>query len=173
MHRKVIANTTPLIALADIGHLDLLQKLYGEIMIPRAVLDEIKSEPAKSIVRAALKTAVKMTAENNSVTWINVCSISDVNAKRLYRAKLHAGEVEVMILAEEQNADLVLMDDNAAKKTAKFMGLKVTGTLGVLLRAKREGHIKEVQPLMKRLIETGMFISENICRYVLKEAGEE
>ena len=78
-----------------------------------------------------------------------------------------------MILAEEQNADLVLMDDNAAKKTAKFMGLKVTGTLGVLLRAKREGRIKEVQPLMKRLIETGMFISENICRYVLKEAGEE
>ena len=81
MHRKVIANTTPLIALADIGHLDLLQKLYGEIMIPRAVLDEIKSEPAKSIVRAALKTAVKMTDENNSVSWINVCSISGGGSK--------------------------------------------------------------------------------------------
>ena len=130
MHRKIIANTTPLIALADIGHLDLLQKLYGEIIIPQAVLDEIKTEPARSIVKLAIKTE-----------WINVCSISDVTAKQLYRAKLHAGEVEVMILAEEHKADLVLIDDNAAKKTAKFMGLKVTGTFGVLLRAKREGYL--------------------------------
>ena len=159
MPRKVIANTTPLIALADIGQLDLLQKLYGEIMIPQAVLDEIRSEPAKSIVKEA--------------NWVKVCAISDVNAKYLYRAKLHAGEVEVIILAEEQEAELVLMDDNAAKKTAKFMGLKVTGTLGILLRAKREGYIREVKPLIERLLEAGMFISDDVCHYVLKEAGEE
>lgn len=167
MHRKVIANTTPLIAFAGIGHLDLLQKLYGEIIIPRAVLNEIKNEPARSTVRAAIKT------ETTPTMWINVCSISDVKTKQLYRAKLHGGEVEVMILAEEQHADLVLMDDNAAKKTAKFMGIKVTGTLGVLLRAKKAGYIAEVKPLMKALITNGMYISEKVYQYVLREAGEE
>lgn len=55
----------------------------------------------------------------------------------MYQAKLHAGEVEVMILAQEEPpANLVILDDNAAKKTAKYLGLKVTGTLGVLIKAK-------------------------------------
>lgn len=99
--------------------------------------------------------------------------ISDVNAKCLYRAKLHTGEVEVMILAKEQEAELVLMDDNAAKKTTKFMGLKVTGTLSILLRAKWEGYIIKVKLLVEMLLEAGMFISDDIHYYVLKEAGEE
>ena len=51
-----------------------------------------------------------------------------------------------MILAREQNADLVIMDDNAAKKTAKFLGLNVTGTLGILLKAKMEGYLEMVEP---------------------------
>ena len=63
----------------------------------------------------------------------------------MYQAKLHAGEVEVMILAQETpKADLVVLDDNAAKKTAKFLGLKVTGTLGVILKAKKQGFIERV-----------------------------
>ena len=62
----------------------------------------------------------------------------------MFRVKLHAGEVEVMILADEMNADLLLMDDNAAKKTAKFLGMTVTGTLGILIRAKKEKYILAV-----------------------------
>ena len=75
--RKVVSNTTPLIALADIGHLDLLQKLYGEILIPEAVLNEIKTEPAKKVVY------------NSS--WIKVKKIKKSDEKSLFRAKLHAG----------------------------------------------------------------------------------
>ena len=93
--RKVVSNTTPLIALADIGHLDLLQKLYGEILIPEAVLNEIKTEPAKTVV--------------NNCSWIKVKKIKKNDEKSLFRAKLHAGEVEVMILADEMNADLLLI----------------------------------------------------------------
>ena len=56
----------------------------------------------------------------------------------MYEAKLHDGEVEVMILAQEEpKADLVILDDNSAKKTAKFLELSVTGTLGVLVKAKQ------------------------------------
>ena len=156
--RRVIANTTPLIALANIDRLELLHELYGTIIVPQAVVDEIISEPAKQRVRSA--------------TWIKVEAIQDPSQKDIFRARLHAGEVEVMILAREQNADLVIMDDNAAKKTAKFLGLNVTGTLGILLKAKKEGYLEMVEPIMNELILGGLFISDTVKGYVLKEAGE-
>ena len=63
--------------------------------------------------------------------------VGDQSEKKMYRAKLHDGEVEVMVLAQEgKRADMVIIDDNAAKKTAKYLGLTVTGTIGVLLRKK-------------------------------------
>ena len=77
-----------------------------------------------------------------------------------------------MILAREQKADLVIMDDDAAKKTAKFLGFNVTGTLGVLLKAKKEGYLEKVEPVLDELVRDGLFISEIIKSYVLKEAGE-
>jgi hypothetical protein len=113
--RKVVMNTTPLIALADIGQLELLHLLYEEILIPGAVMDEIKSEPARTLVTNAL--------------WIKKISIGKTERKKLFKARLHSGEVEVLLLAEDEEADLVIMDDNSAKKTAKYFGLNVTGTL--------------------------------------------
>lgn len=131
--RNVVANTTPLIALADIGQLELLKNLYDEIMIPVAVMDEIESEPARSLVKAA--------------DWIKKISIKGPEKKGLFSSRLHAGEVEAIILAEEMNANLLIMDDNAAKKTAKYLGYNVTGTLGVLVRSKERGFIDQVSPL--------------------------
>ena len=155
---KVIVNTTPMIMLTDVGQFDLLRKLYGEIIIPRAVLEEIKSQPAK-----------RLTASSD---WIKIGKVANKDDRGLFRARLHAGEVEVMLLAQEQNADLVIMDDNAAKKTAKFMGLKVTGSLGVLLRAKREGHIQEIKPIIRAMAADGFYIDEKTKRYVLDAAKE-
>ena len=79
----------------------------------------------------------------------------------------------MILLAQETEADLLIMDDNAAKKTAKYLGFTVTGTMGVLLRAKREGLITEVKPLPERLIEDGLFVSPTVQNYVLKQAGEK
>ena len=92
--------------------------------------------------------------------------------KALYKARLHAGEVEVMILASEEEADLVIIDDDAAKKTAKFMGLHVTGTLGVIVKAKNEGIIREVALLLEKLKETKFYIDKETESLVLKNAGE-
>ncbi len=91
----------------------------------------------------------------------------------MYQAKLHAGEVEVMILAQENpKADLVILDDNAAKKTAKFLGLNVTGSLGVILKAKKMDIIKDVTSLMNQLISNGFYITKKIYDLVKSEAGE-
>lgn len=155
---RVVANTTPLIALAKQDRLDILQRLYGELLIPEAVISEVKYEPARSRVREA--------------SWIRVLPVEDTERRRLFSARLHSGEVDVMILARETDADLVLMDDNAAKKTAKFLGFNVTGTFGVLLRAKREGIIDSVRELVDAIIADGFHASPELRRLVLKKANE-
>ena len=157
--RKVVANTTPLIALADVGQLELLHQLYGEILIPSAVLSEVLSEPAKTQVHTA--------------DWIKVIDIQNLTSKSLFSARLHLGEIEVILLAQEQEADLVLMDDNAAKKTAKFLGLNVTGTLGILIRSKKEGLITAVKPIMENLIADGLYVDDKTRKMVLQAACEE
>jgi predicted nucleic acid-binding protein len=160
--RRVIVNSTPIIVLAHIGQLDLLKKLYTKVFIPRAVYDEVSKK--KDIASTALK---------NSHDWIIVSEISSTESYPMYKAKLHAGEVEVMILAQEDpKADLLIIDDNAAKKTAKYLGLTVTGTMGVLLKAKAEGLITEVSPLLTKIKENGFYISDGIVDLVLKQAGE-
>lgn len=77
-----------------------------------------------------------------------------------------------MVLAQEQNADLVILDDNAAKKTAKYLGFTVTGTLGVLIKAKRQGIIEEVRPLLYGMRQNGFYVSNAVERMALEQAGE-
>lgn len=161
MH-KVIVNSTPLIVLCGVGKLDILRELYREIFIPAAVYQEV--------------TAVKDSACTQIMTqksWIHVERIRSDADRMMYKAKLHAGEVEVMILAQEQEADLVIIDDNAAKKTAKYLGLTVTGTLGVLIRAKQKGLIERVQPLLSEMKRNGFYISAKVEKMVLEYAGEK
>ena len=157
---KVIVNSTPVIGLANIGKLDVLRQMYGTITIPQAVFDEIKSPSVQRQVNA-------------NRDWIRVEQINDASQKQMYRAKLHAGEVEVMILAQEKKADLVILDDNAAKKTAKFLGLRVIGTLGILVLAKKRGYIKEVSPILDALKRDGFFVSDDLCDLVLRQADEK
>ncbi|MCD8248546.1 MAG: DUF3368 domain-containing protein [Lachnospiraceae bacterium] len=159
--RKVAVNSTPLIVLCGIGQLELLKGLYGEIYIPRAVYREVTAKKDSACVQI-----------KNAAGWIHVVEIMDSSEKKMYKAKLHDGEVEVMILAQEQKADLVILDDNAAKKTAKYLGLTVTGTLGVLLKAKREGLIQEVKPLLSEMKRKGFYVSNMVERLVLDQAHE-
>ncbi len=77
-----------------------------------------------------------------------------------------------MILAQELKADLLILDDNAAKKTAKFLGLNVTGTLGVLLKAKRENLIEAIFPLLKLMTDNGFYLSAEVMQMALIVAEE-
>ncbi len=78
-----------------------------------------------------------------------------------------------MILAREMEADLLVIDDKAAKKTAKYLGFTVTGTLGVLLKAKRMGLIRELRPLLQAIRENGFYVSEIVANMALSMANED
>ena len=160
--RKVVVNTTPLIALSHVGQLDVLKRLYGEIIIPEAVYREL-SIKTESICKKAV---------DNSLEWIRIKSINNEMAKAMYKTQLHDGEVEVMILSKEIAADVVIIDDANAKKHAKYLGLPVTGTLGVLIKAKREGYINELKPIFSQMVENDIYISQSLMESCLKQAGE-
>lgn len=158
---RVIVNSTPLIVLGNLNRLELLRQLYGDVVIPQAVFREVCEK-----IDAASK-------QISDIGWIHVERVLDPINRRIFQAKLHDGEVEVMLLAmQSPKADLVIIDDNAAKKTAKFLGLTVTGTLGVILKAKRNGLVPCVSPVLKDLENLGFFIGDEVRSLVLQQAGE-
>lgn len=159
--RKVIVNSTPLIALCKVNQLELLRELYTEITIPEAVFQEV----------TAKNDSVKRKILENGA-WIHVQSVSDTIDRRMYKAKLHDGEVEVMILAQEIKADLVITDDNAARKTAIYLSLPLTGTVGVLLRAKAEGLVPKVMPIVDSMEQNGLYYGSVLKEWVRSQAKE-
>ena len=161
MH-KVVVNSTPIIALCNADLLYVLREMYGEIIIPKAVFDE---------VTAKKDSACYQIREN--LEWIKVEQVNDNVDRTMYKPKLHAGEVEVMILARQiPEADLVIIDDNAAKRTAQYLGLKVTGTLGVLIKAKRKGIIDSFKDAIDKIQDNGFYIDEKLRKMAIEQAGE-
>ena len=159
--RNVIVNSTPMIILSKIGRLDVLREMYGFVIVPQAVYKEVnaKSDSACQCMRGS--------------DWIHVRNIVSIEDKKMYKARLHDGEVEVMILAQEIGGDvLTVIDDNAARKTARYLGLKVTGTLGVLMKAKSLGYIESVKESMPSMRKSGFYISAELERSVLNKVGE-
>ncbi|ASJ08915.1 hypothetical protein A3L11_06625 [Thermococcus siculi] len=158
----VVSDSTPLIHLAKIGRLELLQEFFGEISIPAAVYRECVLEGGNSEDALAIKNA----------KWIKVENISDEKLKRALMLELDEGESEAIVLALERNAELILIDDYDGREVARALGLKVVGTIGVLLRAKLLGKIESLMEELERLKATGFWLSEELYERILKEAGE-
>ena len=152
-----VVNSTPLIVMSNIGRLDILQQLYGSIVIPEAVRDEVSIKDPTLIARQ---------------DWIEIVPIKNQAAKEAFASVLHIGEVEVMILAKEIQAALVILDDGLARKHAKYLKLNLTGTIGVLLKAKKEKIIEHLKPLLDEIIRNGFYLSDNIYQEVMILADE-
>ena len=127
MPRIVIVNSTPIIALSSIDSMGLLKELFGAVIIPNAVKDEIGT---KSDSKAQNQLEV-------SSNWIQERHIKNAAQKQIFKTQLHDGEVEVMILGQELNADLLVIDDYTAREYAKYLGFNVTGTVGRVIRPLR------------------------------------
>jgi hypothetical protein len=157
---KVVSNTTPLISLLKISQLDILKELYKEVTIPYAVYLEFEAGINKDFYRDLSK-----------FNWIIIDQIRDKNALK-YFLDLDAGESEAIVLATELNADLLIIDEKLGRFHAKHADLKVTGTMGVLIKAKNVGLIKALRPLLYELTEKNVWISEKLIEDILKKVGE-
>ena len=158
----VVSNATPLIGLAKIGRLTLLQELFGTITIPPAVYDEV-------VTNAPNRPGAK---EIRQAAWIQTQSPIDQTKVDYLRADLDPGEAEALVLAEELDASWILLDEPKARLAAKLLGLKFVGTVGLLLLAKRLGKISSVKPLLDELRAKKFHLNERVYQAVLKEAGK-
>lgn len=159
----IVSNTSPIINLAAIGQIELLHRLYGTITIPQAVYHEI----------AVIGYKQAGASEVETWHWFERHQVQDMALVRHLEQQLDAGEAEAITLAIEMQADLLLLDERRGRVVAKRLGLAVTGLLGMLLVAKRQGHLVAVKPVLRALITVAGFrISERLYTQVL-EAAEE
>jgi len=158
----VVSNTTPFSELAKVGRMNLLGDIFGKVIIPQEVYDEITTgtHPAVNAVKSA--------------NWIEVLSIRNSQQVSILQSEtnLDLGECAAIILAEELGADRVLIDEWAARKVAKSRHLPVTGTVGILLIAKHQGLIESVKPVLDELMAQGKRISQQLYQEVLDMAKE-
>ena len=160
---KVVSNASPLINMARIGHLNLLPRIFGRLLVPEAVWREVvlegENHPGAKEIRQA--------------DWIEQATVSNRQLVHSLRQELDAGEAEAIALAVEMNADWLLMDERLGRQTARHFGLGYIGLIGILKVAKKRGEIAALRPLLEQLRDlAGFRISLALYEQALREVGE-
>lgn len=159
----VVSNASPLINLARIGRLDLLERLYGRLVVPDAVWQEVVVDGDGQPGAAEIKAA----------GWIRVRTVEDRRLVLSVQRELDPGEAEAIALALEMDAALLLMDERLGRESARYLGVRCTGLVGLLVEAKRKGLIPAVKPLLARLRDiAGFRLSNALVLRVLQDEGE-
>ena len=159
---KAVVNSSPLIFLAKINRLDLLNKLFDEVIIPKAVYEE-----------AVLNGKRDKTEIIKNLNWIKVEEVKNRRLINFLMNFIDYGESEVIAYAVENNIDLVVLDDKDARKIAREFDLKVIGTLGILIISKKKGYINELKPIIEKLVDNNFRISKKLLRRILEEVNEK
>jgi len=152
----IIGDSSALIALSVVDKLELLEQLYTNLYVPQAVFDEVTQvgRPQSDKLRRFLQSRVKVVELN------------------LTKLGLGLGELEAITLYKELGAEVLLIDDNRAKKYAILNNVKVIGSLGVLIKAKEESYIEQVKPLVEAIMKSEVYISDKLMLKVLELCGE-
>lgn len=156
----IVSNTSPILNLAIVDQLELLHQQFGEILIPHAVLDELKvneERPGSQAIREAISSG-----------WIHTQEVSNEPLAQLLKQTLDQGEASAIALAIGLEADWTLLDEREGRKVAKSLGLNVTGILGILLRAKQVGELESLQPVIDDLMnKAGFRIAPELLAQIL------
>jgi uncharacterized protein len=163
----VVSDSSPLIYLTRLDLIPLLRRLHEQVIVPQAVWEEI------AIQGAGLPES-EMLRHASGEGWI-VVRTPELSPASLGAAadQLGRGEVQAILLAKQLQA-LLLTDDLDGRMMAESLGLRVSGTLGLLIRAKGEGYVQQLKPLLDRLRqETNFRVSETLYAKALQAAGED
>jgi uncharacterized protein len=156
----VVSDTSAISNLLQVDLLHILNLVYGNIIIPKAVYDELcEMEAQKQVI--------------DSLKWIEMESASDFELIKKLESDLDAGESEAIALAIEFNADFLVIDELKGRKIAESLGIKIVGLLGTLLKAKEKGFITTISPILESLsTKAGFHINPQLKNYVLQLANE-
>jgi uncharacterized protein len=154
----VVADSTPLIYLSRVGVQDVLATLFGEVLIPTAVHEEVIQKRPSAPGVEALRQA----------TWLRV---ADVVLPQVDLG-LDPGEAAAILLAEQIHADLLLIDERLGRQVAQARRLTVRGTLGVLVQAREAGAVPTLRPILNALVAEGFRIAPPLVRAALSRVGE-
>jgi predicted nucleic acid-binding protein len=157
---EVITNTTPVQYLHQIGRLDLLPRFYGQIIIPEPVANELAE---------GRRLGVDLP-DIGAMRWISVVPVPTTSTT--FPPRIHQGEAGAILLAQSYADPLLLMDDRLARDYARHLGMRVTGTLGVLIRAKREGAFPHLKTVLLQLETAGFRLNPPTFTHCLEQAGE-
>ena len=155
----VIADSGPIISLVLADKLWILDELFDEIKIPKAVWNEITLDESKPFIFKLKEYFAKKVQEikgANELTFV-----------------MDYGESESVILYRESKANFLLVDDKKARKIAENFGIQCIGTIGLLSISKDRGIIDELRPIFKTFMENKRFYSPNLLNLVLESKGEK
>ena len=153
----VVADSGPLHYLILLEHVDLLQRFYGQVLVPEPVASELAAAGAPGTVREWI---------TKPPTWVGVRPIAPEAVAAITR-DLDLGERAAIALAETVHADLLLIDEAAGRAEAKRRHLRVTGTLGVLRAGAEQGFVN-VADLLERLKTTSFYLDEALVNTVFE-----
>jgi predicted nucleic acid-binding protein len=156
----IICDTSPLIALSLCNELRFLDILFKDVIVPEKVFDEIMGpgKPEAEKIAAWVQGKVQKAAKEQM--------------RRALALSLDAGESEAIALFWEKSADFLLIDEQKGRRIAARHGIKVVGTLGILLLAKQKGLVKVIKPHIELLRRSSIRISEYLYQKALEIAGE-
>ncbi len=161
----VISNTSPLLNLAIINRLYLIHEQFGNVFIPPAVLAELRVDerlPGSGILSEAIKSG-----------WIQIKELRNYTMVEILCRDLDRGEAEAIVLALELKSKWLLLDERDARKIGKSLGLRVTGILGILLRAVKDQKLSSIEPVIDELItQCGFRISDDLKTEILTESNK-
>ena len=162
----VISDTTPIISLLKVHHLDLLQKLFGTVKIPLTVYNELVIDDRFYDEIAVL----------NEYDFIEIDESIDIYAIKAFQNEtgLDAGESAALILSKSLSADLLLIDEMNGRETAKKMNIQYTGTIGMIARAYKKSILSknDVESIINGLQRAGRYISKNLYRMLIETIEE-
>ena len=151
MPKVIISDTSCLIVFSKINELEVLKRLYSEIVTTEEVADEFGQVLPD---------------------WVSIQSVKNKHYQEELKLKVDVGEASALALAVENHDSLLIVDDFKARKLAASLGIDIIGSIGILVKAKNEGIIDSVKPFFERIRNTDFRISDDLESAALKEAGE-
>lgn len=158
-----VVDTSPLIFLAKLDRLDLLRRSADEVLVPAAVIEEVRAYPDEA----------SRKIEDALGSWLREERVEGRQVVDVLLADLDFGEAEVIALAHETFAERIVMDDLDGRRFARRLKLEPIGTLGLLLAARLRGELSSLREEIERLERQGFRASPSLVEAILRASGED